>query len=174
MHEPRFTHCPRCGAPGLTEPEPAAYRCAVCGFFYHINPALGVGGIVQDAVGQIILLRRANDPCKGMLGLPGGFVDAGETAEAALQRELQEEIGLEVSQFEYLGSWPNRYAYRGVTYDVVDLIFTGRTESFAAAVAKQEVDGLCLLRPEQVDLDTLAFVSVRKAMAEFLRRLKPT
>jgi NAD+ diphosphatase len=172
MNEPRFTHCPRCGASGITQPEPAAYRCSACGFFYHINPALGVGGIVQDASGQIILLRRANDPGKGMLGLPGGFVDADETAEAALHRELREEIGLEVSRFEYLGSWPNRYPFRGVTYDVVDLFFTGRTESFSAAVAKKEVDGLCILRPEAVDLAQIAFVSVRQAVAEFQRRLK--
>ena len=169
---PGFTHCPRCGAPGLHQPEPNACKCDACGFFYHLNPAVGVGGIVQDACGHVILLKRAHDPCKGMLGLPGGVVDAGETAEAALRRELQEEIGLEVLEMAYLGSWPNQYPYRGVMYDVLDLFFACRTNSFATATAKSETTGLCIFAPADIPLDQIAFSSVRQALETFCLRLE--
>lgn len=162
-----FTHCARCGQPGLERPEATAYHCPACGFFYHVNPAVGVGAILLDAAGQVLLLRRANEPDKGKLGLPGGFVDAGESVEEALRREIREETGLTADHFEYLGSWPNRYPFRGVIYNVVDLFFVGRIASFAAAIARQEVDGICIQPLNEVQLDDIAFPSVRAAIDHY-------
>jgi ADP-ribose pyrophosphatase len=159
-----FTHCARCGQPGLDRPEPTAYHCRACGFFYHVNPAVGAGAILLDAAEQILLLRRANDPDKGKLGLPGGFVDAGESVEEALRREIREETGLTADHFDYVGSWPNRYPFRGVTYNVVDLFFVGRIASFAAATARHEVAGLCVQPLSEVWLADIAFPSVRAAI----------
>lgn len=169
ISEPIFTHCPRCGANGLKRPGPAAYQCQACSFFYHINPAIGVGGFVLNPDGRMILLRRANDPGKGLLGLPGGFVDAGETAEAALQRELKEEINLEIDNLRYLTSAPNRYPYRGVIYNVLDVFYVCRTESFAGVDARHEVDEICFSLPSAIDPRQIAFPSVRAALQEFLK-----
>jgi ADP-ribose pyrophosphatase YjhB (NUDIX family) len=167
---PRFTHCPRCGADGFTQPEPTAYHCRQCDYFYHVNPAVGVGGLILDAAGRLLLLRRANEPGKGKLGLPGGFADAGESAEAALIREAHEEAGLEVREVEYLCSAPNVYPYRGVTYNVLDLFFIARTDSFAQATARAEVTEIVIQRPGEICLADIAFVSVRQAIELFIKR----
>ena len=62
---------------------------------YPERPFVGVGAvIVQD--GQVLLVRRGHAPLQGAWSLPGGVVEAGETLEAALVREILEETGLEV------------------------------------------------------------------------------
>jgi len=44
---------------------------------------------------KILLIRRKNEPWKGMLAFPGGFVEKNEDPEVAVIRELKEECGLE-------------------------------------------------------------------------------
>src|SRR5690606_1967208 len=112
-----FRHCPRCGA---TEPVQFGNNvtCANpdCGFSFYLNPACAVGAVLVDPAGNLLFIRRAKNPSKGLLGLPGGFIDPGETAEAALTREIQEEIGLHVQELRFLASFPNEYRYKSVMY----------------------------------------------------------
>ncbi len=68
-----------------------------------ISRGFGVGAIATDPEGQVLLLVRQRSG-QGMYGLPGGFVDAGETAEEALQREVLEEVQLSVTSYRYLVS----------------------------------------------------------------------
>ena len=62
---------------------------------------------VTDAVivreGRIVLIRRNNEPFKGMWALPGGFAEEGETAELCCQREAYEETGLKVRAKKLVG-----------------------------------------------------------------------
>jgi 8-oxo-dGTP diphosphatase len=53
--------------------------------------------------GKVVLIRRGNDPYKGMLALPGGFVEADETVEQAVLRETKEETGLDVEIMRLVG-----------------------------------------------------------------------
>ena len=48
--------------------------------------------------GRLLTVRRARDPEKGTLDLPGGFVDPEETVDDAVRRELREETGLEATE----------------------------------------------------------------------------
>ena len=72
------------------------------------NPLLTVDIIIEVAGGGIVLIERKNPP-KGW-ALPGGFVDYGESIEAAAVREAREETSLDVSLIEqfYTYSDPNR------------------------------------------------------------------
>ncbi|WP_414935599.1 NUDIX hydrolase [Amycolatopsis sp. cmx-11-51] len=73
-----------------------------------------VGGIVHDERGRILLIRRANEPGRGLWSVPGGRVEPGETDEAAVIREMREETGLNVMPSTYVGN-----ARRG-RYDIHD------------------------------------------------------
>ena len=69
--------------------------CPACGWVYYADPKVAAAAlIVQD--GQVLLVRRANDPQRGLWTLPAGFVDAGEDPAEAVVRECLEETSLQV------------------------------------------------------------------------------
>jgi 8-oxo-dGTP diphosphatase len=74
------------------------------------TPALTTDAVVLDAEGRVLLIRRKNPPFQGAYALPGGFVDVGETVEAACRRELMEETGIEAGKLTLIGvySQPER------------------------------------------------------------------
>jgi tRNA (cytidine/uridine-2'-O-)-methyltransferase len=151
----------------------ALLSCPACGFQFHFNPAVAAGVFVFDGDGRVLLLRRALEPAKGRLGLPGGFVDAGETLDAALRRETREETGLEIGPPALLGGWPNVYEWRGVGYPVLDLYFTARARDGALNVSRHEVADHLWARPGDVDPATLAFPTTRLAHARLVESLGP-
>lgn len=53
--------------------------------------------------GKFVLIRRLNPPFKNQFALPGGFVEIGETVEAATVREAKEETGLDIELVRLLG-----------------------------------------------------------------------
>jgi ADP-ribose pyrophosphatase YjhB (NUDIX family) len=63
---------------------------------YPAQPVVGVGAVVFKG-GEVLLVRRGQEPALGSWSLPGGLVELGETLEAAIQRELAEETGLSVT-----------------------------------------------------------------------------
>lgn len=153
--------CPRCAAPRTGAGSP--FRCPACGLGLFANPAVGVGAFIADAAGRVLFAVRAKDPGRGLLGLPGGFVDAGESAEDALRREAREEIGGRLRAIRYLASAPNLYRFDGVEYDVLDLFFAAELEAGDLRADADEVAGLRWLEPHRVREEDIAFPSVRAA-----------
>jgi len=100
-----FTHCPRCGSP--TEPIASGHarKCPVDGseHFPRVDPAMIV--LVTDPADRALLARNALWPQRRVSVL-AGFVEAGESAEQAVAREVAEETGISVSAVTYLGSQP--------------------------------------------------------------------
>lgn len=70
----------------------------------YVAPAVAADAILLKGR-EVLLIRRARDPWKGMWAIPGGFVDAGERVEDAVRRELMEETGLRGDIVELLGVW---------------------------------------------------------------------
>ena len=62
---------------------------------YPDRPIVAVGAVILDA-GRVLLVRRGQEPLKGEWSLPGGAVEAGETLQAALMREVREETSLDI------------------------------------------------------------------------------
>ena len=87
------------------------------------QPALAADAVVFDKADRLLLIRRKNAPFKGRYALPGGFVEYGETVEAAAARELHEETGLRAKSLQLIGVYsdPKRDP-RGHTVSVAFLM----------------------------------------------------
>jgi len=99
------THCPRCGA--LTVPENAGHtrRCPVDGTEHYPRTDPAVIMLVLDADDRLLLGRQTTWP-EGRFSTLAGFVEPGESLEAAVRREVHEECGIEIGTVTYLGSQP--------------------------------------------------------------------
>lgn len=166
-----YRHCPRCGRAPLSRKDDGGFVCNACGMVRYLNPSTAVAGFLIDPAGRTLLIRRASDPGKGRLAPPGGFVDAGESAEDALRREILEEVGLSVGNLRYIASFPNRYIFKGTAIPVVDLFFSAEVQSFEGAAALDDVHAVEILSLDELDPEQLAFPSIQKAYA-CLRRMK--
>jgi ADP-ribose pyrophosphatase YjhB (NUDIX family) len=62
----------------------------------HPAPIPCVGAVIANADGQLLLIKRGNEPGRGLWSLPGGRVEPGESRIAAVAREVREETGLTV------------------------------------------------------------------------------
>ncbi|MBL8816433.1 MAG: NUDIX domain-containing protein [Planctomyces sp.] len=162
--------CPRCGAKA-SKRGVNPFHCRECEYTHYFGPCAAVGAITTDPEGKVLLLIRGKDPGKGMYGLPGGFVDQGETVEDALRREVMEEIGLTVTDYRYLASFPNQYAYSGAVLPVMDVFFVMTVRSFdEIAVVDGEIDAWHFCHPTRRELQNMAFESNRRALELFLKQ----
>jgi NAD+ diphosphatase len=99
------THCPRCGA--VTVPENAGHtrRCPVDGSEHYPRTDAAVSMLVLDADDRLLLGRQTTWP-EGRFSTLAGFVEPGESLEAAVRREVHEECGIDIGTVTYLGSQP--------------------------------------------------------------------
>lgn len=80
--------------------------CPRCGWVHYFAPQVAAVAIVTRATdGTFLLVQRGEDPGKGLWGLPGGFVEMGETVQEALAREILEETGYEIEIGKLIGVW---------------------------------------------------------------------
>ncbi|SNT64713.1 ADP-ribose pyrophosphatase YjhB, NUDIX family [Asanoa hainanensis] len=91
----RDAHCSFCGA-AYAPDQPWPRVCAACGETTYRNP-VPVAVAVLPVDDGVLVIRRAIPPRVGLLALPGGFVDHGESWQRAVTRELFEETGIVVA-----------------------------------------------------------------------------
>lgn len=164
----QFRYCPKCGSAHFGVHNEKSNRCADCGFVYYFNPSAATAALILNERRELLVCRRAKEPAKGTLDLPGGFVDLHETAEEGVAREVKEETGLEVERAEYLFSLPNVYVYSGFPVHTLDLFFGCHVSHTAHFKAMDDVaDSFFLpldrIRPEEFGLD-----SIRRGLKRFL------
>lgn len=82
-----------------------------------------VGALALDEHGRVLLVLRGNEPDRGTWSLPGGRVEPGESAEAAIVREMQEETGLAVEVERHLARIERPHQSGGV-YVIDDFAVT--------------------------------------------------
>jgi len=81
--------------------------------------------IVIRRHGQILLVKRANEPMKGEWFVPGGRILKGELIYRAVDRKAMEETGLTLGEHKFLGHYEDQYprCAFGVPLHTVSLVF---------------------------------------------------
>ncbi len=104
-----------------------------------------VAAILGDARGRILLARRTDGrDLAGLWEFPGGKVEPGESPEAALSRELREELGIEIGASEPVIAVPHAYGHKRILLDV------RRAAAFTGRARGLESQALAWVAPEKL------------------------
>lgn len=160
----QFEYCPKCGAKTFVERNEKAKQCTTCGFVYYFNPSSAVACFIRNAEDEVLLVRRAKDPAKGTLDLPGGFVDMHESAEEAARREVKEETGLDITECRYLFSIPNLYMYSGFEVHTVDMFYECYADNFNGVRAEDDAAEIVICKKEELNAEDFGLMSIRQAI----------
>lgn len=133
--------------------------CNHCDTIHYQNPKLVVGSLPVWE-NQVLLCKRAIEPCYGLWTLPAGFMENGETLEQAAIRESREEANanLELENIYTIISLPEiNQVYVLYRAQLLDLDFYAGTESLDVK----------LFSEEEIPWDQLAFKTIHKTLKHF-------
>jgi ADP-ribose pyrophosphatase YjhB (NUDIX family) len=164
-----FNFCPRCGNElVLREKDDDRLRptCPNCRYTHYANPALAIGVLVTDEHGRICLILRGEEPRKGYWGLPAGFMEGDESAEAAAIRECHEETGLEIE----LDDLYEVHSYRHADRETSGVLILYRAHITGGALqAGTDTTDVQFFAPDQIPHDNLAFLTHQHALDRWAR-----
>ena len=157
LNENEVNYCLRCGERLLLQDRFGRVRpaCPSCGWVYFPDPKVAVAALIEHD-GRILLVRRANDPQRGLWTLPAGFVDAGEDPAKAIERECLEETGLHVEVGNLVDVLAGQEHPRGA-----HILIVYRVDILSGEIRPgDDVDGAAFYAPD--DLPPLAFAGTVK------------
>lgn len=154
--------CPKCGTATRLELRFGQQRpvCPGCGFIYFADPKVAVAVLLEQA-GQVLLVRRAGEPFRGLWTLPAGFVNAGEDPALAAVRECAEETGLQVKIVGILDIRAGREHPRGSDF----VIFYRGSVNGGSLQAGDDADAAQWF--DRKNLPELAFKSTHVILGQF-------
>ncbi len=179
----QFRFCPKCGSPRFVEHNQKSKHCEACGFTYYFNPSAATVAVILRSRGQgakdkeeetvkdgkeILVVRRAKDPARGTLDLPGGFSDLWETSEEGVRREVWEETGLEVTDTKFLFSLPNQYLYSGFLVHTIDMFYLCRVDEDQEVKAMDDAEDAQWIPLQDLRPELFGLTSIRKGVERFL------
>lgn len=111
-------------------------------------PEPTVGALVVDDVGKVLLVRSYK--WRGLLSVPGGHIEVGETAEEAVRREVKEEVGLDVKPVKLLlmqqAIYPKNFTLRR---HFIFLDYLCVSDSSAVKIDNREIQSYIWIDPEE-------------------------
>lgn len=155
----QFVFCPRCGEKVNHQEKFGKVRpvCSSCGFIYFQDPKVASAVLIEKE-NRVLLVRRVNEPFRGLWTLPAGFVNAGEDPADAAARECFEETGLTVEIKKVLDVIAGREHERGADFIIVYSAEIISGEMFAA----DDADAVEWF--ERNNLPPLAFKATQKVL----------
>jgi ADP-ribose pyrophosphatase YjhB (NUDIX family) len=151
--------CPRCGATATVH-FPRSLHCESCGYAAFFNPKPVGCALARDGDGRVWLARRGFEPGRGRWSMPGGFVDLGETVEAAIAREIEEELAVGAEIGALVG------VYSRADSGVLVIVFQASLEG--APRTTDEATEVRAFAPDEVPWDELAFPTDAAALRDLL------
>ena len=117
-----FNFCPRCGASVMPVEKFGRVRavCPQCGWIHFVDPKVAAAALIVQE-GRVLLVRRVNEPHRGLWTLPAGFINGGEDPAEAAARECLEETGLRVRVTRVFDIVSGREHPRGADFVIVYL-----------------------------------------------------
>ncbi len=124
---------------------------------YPKSPIVGVGVIIFNKKGEILLIKRNKPPFKGYMSIPGGKVELGETLKDAAKREVKEECGINVRVMDliYIAENIQKDKEGKVKYHYVLLDFWGITENQEVIPQEEEIGDWAWVKKEELEKYTL-------------------
>lgn len=165
-----FAYCPKCGSHNFKANDERSKRCGDCGFVYYLNSSAAVAAVIVNGRGELLAAVRAEEPARGTLDLPGGFVNPGESLEEGLAREIYEETGCEPESMKYLFSLPNEYVFSGVVVPTTDNIFLCRLKDEENLCAGDDAASLLWIPHCELRAERFGLKSISKAVAMLLEK----
>lgn len=166
MDPPEYKFCPRCGGRlklrEIKADEPERLVCSECAFVFYQGPKL-VAGALFELHGGIVLIQRAIEPGYGKWTFPGGFVERGEKAEAAAEREVLEESGVEIEIKDIVGL----YSYEGQIPAIA--VFAAKATG-GMPTPLDETMAVRSFPRDGLPWSALAFPSTEHALEDYLRK----
>lgn len=146
--------CRRCGS-ALKHKAGNAYGCSQGHTIF--RSTVPANAIIFVRGKQVMFSVRGIEPGKGKIDLPGGFCDDEETFEASVVRELKEELGLNIGDYEtprYITSLVSDYLYQGETVKPLVAYFWSRLKPHAKVVPQDDVAKVMFLDYDHPSLKT--------------------
>ena len=160
----QFKFCPKCGSEEFNVNNEDSKKCNSCGFVYYFNSSAAIVAVIENSKGEVLVSRRAKDPAKRTLDLPGGFAGRHETIEETVRREILEETRLEIDSLKYIFSIPNIYEYSGFKVHTMDLFFECRIDDFSNMKAQDDVVELIFIPKQELNPEDFGLTSIRKGI----------
>jgi 8-oxo-dGTP diphosphatase len=117
------------------------------------EPAVGVGALVFDPKGRVLLVRRGKPPALGLWSVPGGRLESGETLVGCCAREVFEETGIEVEPGPIMAV-AERMA-EGFHYVIVDFLAAPKSSAASEPVPATDVSDARWVDPAELAAYTL-------------------
>lgn len=158
--------CPTCGRPveeRLLENDHRPRLVCRDGHVTWQNPRMVVNAIPVQA-GRAFLARRAIEPGLGRWGIPGGFLELGESAQEGARREVEEETELRIEVGRLIGIYSRPPA--GIVVIVFEADVVGGAPAPAAETSEVRAFG-----PDEIPWEELAFSTVESALRDWVASL---
>jgi ADP-ribose pyrophosphatase YjhB (NUDIX family) len=121
-----------------------------------------VVGCIPEIQDQILLCRRAIEPCYGKWTLPAGYLENGETVTAGAERETYEEARAKVEILE-------PYALYNICYvNQIYLMFRARLVDHKFGVGSESME-VKLFSEDEIPWDEIAFQVIRETLVQYIK-----
>lgn len=157
-----FKFCPRCTTQLNLEERFGGVRpvCPKCGWIHFVDPKVAAAVLVTHA-DSVLLVRRVNEPFRGLWTLPAGFVNGGEDPAEAAQRECLEETGLSVRVMRVYKIVFGREHPRGADFVIV------YQAEFIGGKMQADDDADAVEWFDRDNLPPLAFLATKRVLKSF-------